>query len=91
MFFSRKHAVRAALEAALPLVARSNFFSCPRCGGYKFGTSIEDSWDSAVGHCHEPGCDFTWPRARDGVLGFVSVEEVAEAVRDSIRMLGGDA
>jgi hypothetical protein len=38
-------------------------FSCPMCGGYRFGSYTED--DKMIGHCNSHGCTFRWDRKDD--------------------------
>ncbi len=45
-------------------------FTCPNCGGYKWGTSnCNDDKSKWIGHCHGgngfTSCGFTWHRATD--------------------------
>jgi len=47
-------------------------FQCPKCGGYKWGTSgMNRDFSVWVGRCHgsdvSDGCGFTWPRSEDGM------------------------
>ncbi len=47
-------------------------FTCPRCGGFKWGTSnIVADQTQWIGHCEGGkgyvGCGFKWNRARDDI------------------------
>jgi hypothetical protein len=44
-------------------------FKCPRCGGYRFGTSMAGDWNVAMGHCNTGTCGYTWKRSEDDKLG----------------------
>jgi hypothetical protein len=41
-------------------------FHCPKCGGYRWGTSgCTGPKVDQRGHCSDLGCRFSWPRAED--------------------------
>lgn len=49
---------------------RRNGFTCPNCGGYRWGTSgCTGPFDEMIGHCHgddtHDGCGFRWIRKQD--------------------------
>lgn len=77
-------------------------FTCPKCGGYKWGTlnplDPENKWK---GECHggdtSPGCGFTWDRKYEENepffrLQWMEVEatdlEIDSATRDDPNVLG---
>ena len=54
-------------------------FICPKCGCTYYGTSQIGS-NNEKGHCHGPGCKFTWPRSEDGEHFYLTVK-----VNDALR------